>query len=271
MSDEQGPKPLPGRLPPIEELTAADVVSKVYDLTDRDPAAMPIWLGDLPGPADTEKLRAQLLPGTYLVEMRAAQGNNIDRQAGTIVQRGIPFTVPGERIEEAEAHLSLTNVPAAAVTQRPAVTSSPSTTSVENSAVHALVDLVRELSVSKQPQTGAADPVLNALEIMERLQALTIAKSHDASDGPGNELATQKLGAMFDEGINLGKKIGGAAAASEGSEGESKGNAILAILERVLAHPTITDMVARASAPVVNLDELTAAKLSEETGEENSE
>lgn len=251
-------KASPPPLPPIEELTAEDVIAKVYDVTNDDMTEAPRCVKEIGGVPNMGTLRDELPPGSYLVVLRARKGNTLGRKTGTLVRNGIGLYVPGERPEAAES-------PAPSAHRgRVPITGQGSSKAAEQSAVSALVDLVRELSIGKQAESGGGSPVLDALDIVERLQALTVAKSGEPSDDVGHELAKERLTTMFDEGLNLGKRIGEAMAAGNVSNGDSKGNGILSILERVLAHPTVKDALARASAPVVNLDEFTAATSQEE-------
>lgn len=252
-------------IPPIEQLTEVDVVSKVYDATGQAPGITARWLGDLPGVVDMDELRDQLPPGDYTVVIRARQGNALGRKAGTILVHNTPLHVDGERDEN--THISVTPTIGASPAlgspqeERPAdrshvpITDQDSARADEQSAISGLVDLVRE---SRQPQSGISDQILDALTFVERVQALTVTKSGEPTDGAGHELVKKRLTAMFDEGLGLGKKIGEATADSNVSSGDGEGSGIFSILERVLAHPTIKDALARASAPVVSLDELTA-------------
>lgn len=252
MPDESKMKPPP--LPPLDELTAEDVYGKLYDVTNDDPMEPPHWIADTGGVPDVDTLRDELPPGSYLIILRARKGNALGRKPGTIVHRGINLHVPGEPTKETDVP-----PPAGTAQQRPPVTTQAPGTAVENSAVATLGDLVREISIGKQQQDNPINAVRDTLTIIKDVQNLTNARSDTPSSGDGEDLAKQRLAKMFDDGIALGTKIGQAMAAGDGSDGNSKGNAILAILERVLAHPTIKDVLARASAPVVNLDELTAA------------
>lgn len=260
-SDEQEVKSPP--IPPIDELSPLDVVSKVYDMAGagEDPTVGPAWVADLPGVVDADTLRAHFGPGSYLIDLRARQGNTLNRQPGTIVYRRVPIDVRDGVDDGAEPAAPIT--PARPVPELrheyartpPEVRRPRPPTPGEPSAVHALVDLVRELAVSKQPQNGNVNPVLDALTIVERLQALAAVKPSEPVSGPQDQIVTQRLTTMFDEGLALGKTIGEATAAGDGSQGDGRGTDILGILERVLGHPTIKDALARASAPAIRLDE----------------